>query len=102
VNTSQSIHSFESHGFKVVTVDALAIAEEYGLNRIVNTAMLGAFGGATGYLTAEALAELVLDMSPSRRDQNKLACLAGYRLGEERRKLYGNERNSYNLDYRLD
>ncbi len=64
--------------FHVATVDALAIAGECGLGRIVNTAMIGAFGGATRLVSVETLAEVVRELSPREAEANVAACVAGY------------------------
>ncbi len=65
-------------GVRLVTVDAVAIASREGLGPIVSTAMVGAFGGATGLLSLEDLTAAVEEWSPTRRRENCRACAAGY------------------------
>lgn len=66
-------------GVRLVAVDAAAIAQRAGLGPIVSTAMVGAFGGATGLVTPDDLSAAVLEGSPTRKRENVLACAAGYR-----------------------
>lgn len=65
-------------GLRVVTVEATAIAIRCGLGPIVSTAMLGAFAGATGLLTLDALLEAVREGSPARSEDNVRACREAY------------------------
>ncbi|MBI4607760.1 MAG: 2-oxoacid:acceptor oxidoreductase family protein [Candidatus Rokubacteria bacterium] len=73
---------------RVLTVDATSIAMRWGLGPIVSTAMLGAFAGATGLVSLETLLEAVREGSPSRLEENILACREAYavcaRLDAER------------------
>jgi len=63
---------------RLVAVDAAAIAERAGLGAIVSTAMVGAFGGATGLLSLDDLAAAVEEGSPSRKSENVTACAAAH------------------------
>ncbi len=85
VNTSKTVDSFSSYGLKPVMVDALGIAAEHGLGRIVNTAMVGAIAGATGWLETSTLSEVVRELSPVKKDQNVAACIDSYAWAYERR-----------------
>lgn len=81
INSSQPPEFFESLGkFKVVTIDAMAIAQENKLGRIVNTTLVGAVAGLLGRPTLKVLCEVVSDMSPVKVDQNVKSCEDGYRL----------------------
>jgi pyruvate ferredoxin oxidoreductase gamma subunit len=66
-------------GVALVAVDAAAIAERAGLGAIVSTAMVGAFGGATGLVSLDDLAAAVDEGSPARKRENAKACAAAYR-----------------------
>lgn len=61
-----------------VVVDATAIALRRGLGRVVATAMLGAFAGATGLLPLPSLLEAVREGSPARAEENVAACAEAY------------------------
>ncbi len=65
-------------GVRLVAVDAAAIARRAGLGPIVSTAMVGAFGGATGLVSLEDLVAAVEEGSPARKRDNALACTAAY------------------------
>jgi 2-oxoacid:acceptor oxidoreductase gamma subunit (pyruvate/2-ketoisovalerate family) len=66
-------------GVRLVAVDAGRIAREAGLGGIVSTAMVGAFAGATGIVTLEALTAAVEELSPGRKQENAAACAAAHR-----------------------
>lgn len=63
-------------GYRVLPVDAIAIARSQGLNRIVNSALLGALARAIGAPDLEVLTRLL------RQDkmgaENAAACTLGY------------------------
>ena len=61
-----------------MTVDAAAIARRAGLGSIVSTAMVGAFGGASGLVSLEDLVAAVEEGSPTRKSENTRACVAAY------------------------
>lgn len=81
INSAQPPEHFTGLGrFRVVTIDAMAIAQENMLGRIVNTTLVGAVAGLLGQPTLEVLCEVVSDMSPVKVDQNVKSCEDGYRL----------------------
>jgi 2-oxoisovalerate/pyruvate ferredoxin oxidoreductase gamma subunit len=65
-------------GVCLVAVDAGAIARRAGLGPIVSTAMVGAFGGASGLVSLEHLVAAVEEGSPTRKSENARACVAAY------------------------
>jgi 2-oxoacid:acceptor oxidoreductase gamma subunit (pyruvate/2-ketoisovalerate family) len=65
-------------GVRLVAVDAAAIARRAGLGSIVSTAMVGAFGGASGLVSLENLVAAVEEGSPTMRSKNARACVAAY------------------------
>jgi len=64
-------------GFRVVTVDASAIARRHGLGSktqpIVNTAILGAFATASGLVSLESVLEAIREEVPMQTDANVAA-----------------------------
>lgn len=81
VNTSQPPDALAGLGdFRVATVDALDVARRHGLGRIVNSAMLGAFARATGWLTAAGVEQALLERAPRQAEANVAACRAAYGL----------------------
>jgi 2-oxoacid:acceptor oxidoreductase gamma subunit (pyruvate/2-ketoisovalerate family) len=83
INSSQDFSSlpFPAH-FKVAAVDANAIAIKYKLGsrteRIVNTAILGAFARATAMIGIEALAETVRETVRIKWEENVAAAREAY------------------------
>jgi len=69
--------------FKIATVDANAIALKYGLGSrsapIVNTAIVGAFAGATKLLGLKAVLEAVEEFVPLRKENNRKAAEEAYK-----------------------
>lgn len=63
INTPQAPGALGLDGFRVATADATSVARELGLvvagSVIVNTAMLGAFAGATGLVGLEHLGRTI-------------------------------------------
>jgi 2-oxoisovalerate ferredoxin oxidoreductase gamma subunit len=63
--------------YRIATVDANAIALKYGLGSraapIVNTAILGAFAGATKLVGLKAVTEAVEEFVPLKKENNKKA-----------------------------
>jgi len=75
-------------GFKsLYTVDATAIAEGLRLKTtsfsIVNTAMVGAFAGASGLLSLESVASAVGGMVPVKKEENMAAAREAYEKVKE-------------------
>ncbi len=68
---------------RVVTIDAKRIARENRLGRIVNTTLVGALLGLSGYTNVELLKKVVGETSPVKAEENVAACLDGYRMGNE-------------------
>ena len=65
-------------GVRLVAVDAAEIAGRAGLGSFVSTAMVGAFGGASGLVALEHLVAAVEEGSPTRKAENSRACAAAY------------------------
>ncbi len=63
---------------RLVWLDAATIARQAGLGSIVSTAMVGAFGGATGLVALADLVAAVEEGSPTRKSENAEACAAAY------------------------
>jgi pyruvate ferredoxin oxidoreductase gamma subunit/2-oxoisovalerate ferredoxin oxidoreductase gamma subunit len=82
-----SSYPFPAH-FKVATVDAGGIAIKHKLGSrtepIVNTAILGAFSRATGFVGIEALAKTVRESVPGKGKENEAAAREAYESVEIR------------------
>ncbi len=85
VNSARSVDQFRQAlpGYRVIPVDGLAISRRNGLDRIVNSALLGALACAIGDLPLAVLEELLLQQSPKLPAQNVAACAEGYRDVQE-------------------
>ena len=81
VNSARDSRHFASAlpGFRVIPVDALALARRHGLGRIVNSVLLGAFARAVGAPPLEVLGRTVVEQAPKQAQENLAACEAGYR-----------------------
>lgn len=66
--------------FKLATVDAIAIASQNGLGRIVNSTVTGAFAGLMGVPDIEVLSEVIREVSPVKMEENVQSARDGYRL----------------------
>jgi len=78
INTNRDLQDSEMLGkFRVATVDANTIALKYGLGSrsapIVNTAIVGAFAGATKLIGLKAVLEAVEEFVPMRKENNRKA-----------------------------
>ena len=78
INTNRSMEESELlKDYNVATVDANAIAIKYGLGSratpIVNTAIIGAFAGATGLVSLEAVVKAVEEFVPMKKKDNMKA-----------------------------
>ncbi len=84
INSSLPAEEFSKLGrFKVMTIDARAIARENQLARIVNTTLVGALLGHLGYGNLDLLKKVIGETSPVKAESNVAACLEGYRLARE-------------------
>ena len=78
INTNKPMGESELlKDYRVATVDANAIAIKYGLGSratpIVNTAIIGAFAGATGLVSLEAVVNAVEEFVPLKKKDNTKA-----------------------------
>lgn len=83
INTTKSPKDFEfKKDFKVATVDATAIALEYGIGHktspIVNTAMLGAFAKASGWVGLDSVITSIRKKILLKTEQNVKAAKEAY------------------------
>ncbi len=83
INTSASLDdSGLAEKYNVATVDANAIAIKYGLGSraapIVNTAIVGAFAGATRLVGIEAVQEAIKGFVPLKKKENAQAAQEAY------------------------
>lgn len=80
VNSARTVEQFALSlpGYRVIPVDGLAISRHCGLDRIVNSALLGALARAVGDPPLAVLERLLMQMTPKLQAQNVAACTAGY------------------------
>ena len=80
INTDESAKNLNvPDGFRIITVDATAIALKHLGVPIVNTAMLGAFCASTDLLDLKSVTKIVLDEFGSKGENNAAAVEAAYR-----------------------
>ena len=80
VNSARTAEQFGEllPGYRVIPVDAIAISRRNGLDRIVNSALLGALARAVGDPPLAVLQQLLLEKTPKLQTQNVAACSEGY------------------------
>ena len=67
-------------GYRVIPVDAIAIATRHGMGRIVNSALLGAFARAIEAPDLDVLERTLREQAPKKKDENVAACAEGYEV----------------------
>jgi len=89
VNSARSAIEFAQAlpGKRVIPVDALTIARQQGLGRIVNSVLLGALARVIEAPELSVLTQALVDNAPKQHDENVAACTEGYRFAE--RQLLG-------------
>ncbi len=83
INTNRSMEESElTRKFKVAAIDANTIAIKYGLGSratpIVNTAILGAFAGATKLVSLDAVLTAIGEFVPAKKENNRKATEEAY------------------------
>lgn len=86
VNSARPLAAFagEWPGYRIVPVDALAIARSQGMGRIVNSALIGALARVLGSPDLPVLEQLLLAHSPHKPEENAAACALGYQAADSR------------------
>ncbi len=64
--------------YRIFPIDAITIARQHGLGRIVNSALLGAFCCLLGAPAVDTMSETVFEAAPVKPDENVAACRAGF------------------------
>ncbi len=79
VNAPGSAEDYAGLGdFQFFPIDAVAISQEHGLGRIVNSALLGAFCYLLGAPGVDTLSTTIGESAPVKPDENIAACRAGF------------------------
>lgn len=83
VNSRKDLGGFPGlHNYRVATVDANSIAASHGVGTptapVVNTTILGAFARVTGLVTIDSVIKAIVEIVPSKRDENSLAAQEAY------------------------
>jgi 2-oxoacid:acceptor oxidoreductase gamma subunit (pyruvate/2-ketoisovalerate family) len=85
MNTAQPRSAFKPlHQFTLGQVDARAIAEQQGLGRTINTAILGAYCRLSGKPSLEVLLAAIEEMVPAKKKANLEAARQAYERLETR------------------
>jgi len=89
VNSARSAAEFAHAlpGKRVIPIDALTIARQQGLGRIVNSVLLGALARVIQAPELSVLTQALVDNAPKQHDENVAACTAGYNSAD--RELTG-------------
>jgi pyruvate ferredoxin oxidoreductase gamma subunit len=85
INSALPAEEFSHLGsFRVVTIDARAIARENQLGKIVNTTLVGALLGFLDYTNVDLLEKVISETSPVKQKDNVAACMKAYGLASGR------------------
>jgi len=81
VNSSGLPDDHSSLGdYRIYPIDGAAIAREYKLGRIVNSALLGAFCCLLGAPAVDTMSTTIFESAPVKQDENVAACRAGFAI----------------------
>jgi len=81
VNSTGSPADHSDQGnYRIFPIDAVTIAQEYGLGRIVNSALLGAFCCLLGAPSLDTMSATIAESAPVKPDENVAACRAGFEV----------------------
>ena len=81
VNSTGSPEDHSSLGdYRILPIDAVTIAQEHNLGRIVNSALLGAFCCLLGAPAVDTLSATIFESAPVKPDENVAACRAGFEV----------------------
>ncbi|KLU61286.1 pyruvate synthase subunit PorC [Peptococcaceae bacterium CEB3] len=90
INSAKLPEYFAGLGkFRIVTLDAMSIAQTNRLGRMVNTTLVGAVAGLLDKPALDMLKKVVAEMSPAKKEENVKSCIEGYSLARERRLSNG-------------
>lgn len=79
VNSAGSPRDFSGLGEqRIIPIDAVTIAQQYALGRIVNSVLLGAFCCLLGAPALDTMCATILESAPVKADENVAACQAGF------------------------
>lgn len=85
VNSSGMPDDHSSLGdYRIYPIDGAAIAQEYKLGRIVNSALLGAFCCLLGAPALDTMSTTIFESAPVKQNENVAACRAGFDLAMRR------------------
>ena len=80
INTRKGPEAFSdlAKRFKVGIIDGVALSQSVGLGGFFNTIMVGAYGGFTGHIGPDPIAEAIMEMAPTKPELNKRGALAAF------------------------
>jgi len=79
VNSCRPAKDFEALGdYRVIAIDGAAIARQHRMEKVVNSALLGAFAASFNHPDIEALCQIISSSAPVKKEQNVAACRQGY------------------------
>ena len=79
VNSAKSQEDHSRLGdYRIFPIDAVTIAQHYGLGRIVNSVLLGAFCFLLGAPALDTMSATIFESAPDQADENVAACRAGF------------------------
>ncbi len=81
VNSAASAQDYSSLGdYQIFPIDAATVAQQHGLGRIVNSALLGAFCFLIGAPAVDTMSAIIAESAPVQPHENVAACRAGFEV----------------------
>lgn len=81
VNSRQSRETFAAMGdYRISPIDAIGVARNNDMGKVVNSALLGAFVAVLDQLDIETMCQVVEASAPVKRNENVAASREGYQL----------------------
>lgn len=85
VNSAESQQDLSRLGdYRIFPIDAVTISQKYGLGRIVNSVLLGAFCCLLGKPALDTMSATIFESAPNKEDENVAACRAGFEAATRR------------------
>ncbi|MCP4316109.1 MAG: hypothetical protein GY789_08855 [Hyphomicrobiales bacterium] len=84
VNSSKAAEYFSGIGdYRIVPVDGRQIAQNHGMGKVINSALLGAFAATMGQPDINVLCDVIFENAPTKKQENVAACREAFALLSE-------------------
>lgn len=84
VNTHKPREAFEHLGdYRIVPIDGAEIAHKFGMGKVVNSALLGAFVAILERPSIATMCEVIAETAPAKQQENRDACQYAYDVARQ-------------------